>query len=178
MKDLKFSNVAIFMDGPEVNNASTRVFVGIVAGSLYGTVENVEVVSGTCSYNVCTNGNAYVGGIAGVAYKATIQNCTNHANIVGGRYAGVAGGIAGFSTGSKFNNCENDGKISAFCTGWGGMACAGGIAGEICSKSEYTTTFKDCHNKGIVVGDCYKWGIGYDAKSGDNYAQTNSNAYN
>lgn len=178
VKNLKFSNVAVSMNGPAVDNANTRVFVGVLAGSLYGTVQNVEIVSGTCSYNICTNGNAYVGGIAGVAFRATIQNCTNNANIVGGRYAGVAGGIVGFSTGSKFYSCKNTGSINAWCTGWGGNACAGGIAGEQCSASGYASTYENCLNQGTLTTNYYSWGIGCHHYRDDICSHSIENAYN
>ena len=178
VKNLKFSNVAIFMDGPEVNNANTRVFVGVVGGSIYGTVENVEIISGTCSYNICTNGNAYVGGIAGVTYQATIRNCTNNANIVSGRYFGVAGGITGFSTDSDFYSCTNTGAVDAWCTGWGGIAYAGGIAGEGCSVDGYTPTFYNCYNTGTLTPHYYSWGIGWHHGSGEIYANLAPDMYN
>lgn len=129
IKNLTLDKVAIKMDGPAVNNSKTRVFIGALAGVVRGTVENVTV-NGECFYSICTNGSAFVGAIAGSAYKGTvISNCRNNAPITAGRYTSAAGGIVGYSVGARIMYCSNTAAVLSRCTAWGGHARAGGIVG-------------------------------------------------
>ena len=129
IKNLTLDKVAIKMAGPDKNNDQTRVFIGALAGVVRGTVENVTV-NGECFYSICTNGSAFVGSIAGYAYKgAVISNCKNNASITAGRYTSAAGGIVGYSVGARIMYCANTGSVLSRCTAWGGHARAGGIVG-------------------------------------------------
>ena len=151
--DLTLKDVYVTMTGPEVNNASTKVFCGAFAGAFYGTAESLRVESGTVSYSVCTNGCAYTGGLFGLAIGATVKDCSNNAAVVSGRYAGVGGGICGYASNSGFENCKNTGSISSYCTSFGGAAYSGGIVGEAFSKNPNTYTF--CESTGHLSYDYY-----------------------
>ena len=178
VKDLTLSNVYIHMDGPEVNDAAARVFVGALAGMVHGTVQDVTV-NGTVYNDVCTNGIVYAGGLAGAAYLATFEDCTNNADVTSGRYTGVGGGLVGYSTGGSFRYCENTGDVLARCTGWGGHASAAGISGEIYQGDTAInmTTFTSCTNSGKPDAQNYPGGIFGDLTEGEIYSKTTSNIY-
>lgn len=145
VKNLKFSNLNIKMTGPAVNNASTWVYVGAVAASVNnGSIKNCQVNSGTCSYDVCTNGEVYTGAICGRAYKANIDACTNKVKVVSGRYTGIAGGICGYARDSKFKNCKNTAQVVSKCTAWGGVTATGGIVGMAYKKDKSTVSTSEC----------------------------------
>lgn len=175
VKNLILSKVNIDMDGPEVNDGSAKIFIGAIAGTAYGIIENVTVY-GTCSYDVCTNGTVFVGGIVGVAYQAEIIGCTNEADIVSGRYAGVAGGIAGYSNKSTFNRCKNAGDVLSKYTKWGGHASSGKIAGAQYANSG--STYINCIYGGTVSCKNYGFGPSKNEKTGNNYARTFDEDYN
>lgn len=151
--DLTLENVSVSMTGPNVNNESTKVFCGALAGSFYGSAKNVCVKTGTVSYSVCTNGCAFTGGLFGLAIGATIESCSNGAAIVSGRYAGIGGGICGYASNSKFEDCENTGTVSSYCTSFGGVAYSGGIVGEAFSKNP--NTYTSCKSTGALSYDYY-----------------------
>lgn len=142
VQKLYFADVNITFTGPRVNNGNTRVFVGALAGYMSGDVDRCRVLSGTVSYDACTNGTAFVGGLVGLANGTEFYFCYNYADIVGGRYYGVAGGIAGYTKYCDFSFCYNYGDILAIGTGWGGGAFAGGIAGA--QYQNATSTFYSC----------------------------------
>ena len=162
VKDLTLNNVYIHVTGPTPGYASTRIFIGAVAGILKGTVKNV-VVKGECFYDVCTQGTAHVGGIAGCAYTgAKIYNCTNNADITSARYSSSAGGILGYSAGATIQGCTNTGSILSKCTGWGGYAGAGGIVGYKYKgkNGQDITNITSCTNSGTYTCKDYSGGIG------------------
>lgn len=178
VKNLTMRDCNIYMTGPSVNNANTRVFVGCIAGFVQGTVSNVTV-GGICSYDVCTNGMAYVGSVAGVATSAKISGCTNRAAITGGRYSSGAGGIAGHSSYTTFTNCTNYGVITAKRTVWGGSAAAGGIVGELHENnvSSYANYFISCYHYGNVDAIHYGGGASNKEYKGDLWAAPSPYVY-
>ncbi|MDE5592804.1 MAG: hypothetical protein K2I75_02620 [Clostridiales bacterium] len=145
VKNLNFEDIQVRVDGPKVNDSKTRVYFGVVAGTLYGTAENVKILSGTFSYDTDTNGNAHVGGIAGYAYKAMIKDCENHIPLVSRRYAATVGGMVGDSAGVNFINCTNNGNLHAYHY-IGGYCFAGGMVGQDFVKCE--SIYYDCKNNG------------------------------
>lgn len=159
IKNLTLDRVAIKMDGPDKNNSSTRVFIGALAGVVRGTVENVTV-NGECFYSICTNGSAFVGSIAGYAYKgAVISNCKNNASITAGRYTSAAGGIVGYSVGARIMYCKNFGSVLSRCTYFGGYARAGGIVGLQYNGNDGININEiiSCTNSVFPVSNCYKY---------------------
>ena len=159
IKNLTLDRVAIKMDGPDKNNSSTRVFIGALAGVVRGTVENVTV-NGECFYSICTNGSAFVGSIAGYAYKgAVISNCKNNASITAGRYTSAAGGIVGYSVGARIMYCKNYGSVLSRCTYFNGYARAGGIVGIKYDGHDgiNITEIISCNHYGSIDANCYKF---------------------
>lgn len=146
VKNLTFKNVNISIAGPTVNNKNTRVMIGVLAATCYGTVQNVSAVNGVCCYSKCTNGASYVGGIAGLADGATFENCVNRIALFSARYSAATGGICGYAKDCKFANCVNYGNLTARCTAYGGYAAVGGMAGQTCSGS--ANVFSGCGNYG------------------------------
>lgn len=153
VRNLVFENINVESKGPKVNNSSTKVFFGIIAGALYGKVDNITIKSGSFSYNCCTNGASFVGSIVGTAINCEISNCINNINLTSGRYGGIVGGIAGFAASAKFKNCVNNGTLKSYCTSWGGSAYAGGIVGERTSTRE--CTYYQCTNNGTLSTNAY-----------------------
>lgn len=178
IKNITFTNVNINMSGPAVNNANTRVFVGVVAGMVHGgNVQNTTITSGACIYNCCTNGISYVGAITGLAREANIYNCTNIIPLTSGRYGGVVGGIAGYIYNSTISFCSNYGNLNAYGTGWGGHACAGGIVGLKNNDTAYPSTLMNNTNYGTLSTAWYGWGIGFTSYVGQEVGFTNSDNY-
>lgn len=177
VRNLYFYGVDIKMTGPLVNNANTRVFVGVLAGSFHGKATNVRVMTGTCSYDANTNGMSFVGGIAGVGANATFTNCSNSIALTSGRWSGVAGGIVAHSNGSTFDNCRNTGSISTKCTGLGGYAISGGIVGEKSSTGVFETTIRNCSSTGKLSTSAYGIGWGGNRYVNDECAFTTTTQY-
>lgn len=173
VKNLKFSNLNIRMTGPSVNNASTWVYVGAVAASVSkASIINCKVESGRCEYDACTNGEVYTGAICGRADSALIDSCSNQVNVLSGRYTGIAGGICGYARNSDFYKCKNTASVVSKCTAWGGVSCAGGIAGMVygsvstdyCSGGSATIKADNygggiswTHKDGRLIGYIYSW---------------------
>lgn len=178
VRNLNFYSVNIKMTGPHVNNANTRLFIGVLAGSFHGKATNVHVRSGRCSFDANTNGTVLTGGIAGVGANATFTNCSNSIAITSGRWSGIAGGIVAHSNGSTFDNCRNTGSISTKCTGLGGYAISGGIVGEKSSTGEFETTIKkNCSSTGKLSTSAYGIGLGGNRYVNDECAFTTTTQY-
>lgn len=179
VKNLSFGNCNIKVVGHKQNNANSKVFVGVLAGSVYGTVNNVKVF-GACSYDVCTSGESYVGSIAGHAYGANISNCINYAYITSGRYGGIAGGMVGYSAGATISNCKNYGTITAKGTAWFGHSSAGGMVGEkydAKQNSYLITNIINCFNYGKLNATDYGGGPKCAHYYGDLCAKEQSDIY-
>ena len=153
VKNLIFENVKVKVQGPAVNNSSTRVYFGILAGSFYGTAENIIFRSGSFEYNCCTNGASFVGSIAGNSFNSTITNCTNYVNLISGRYAASVGGFVGQGGSITFKNLSNYGNLKSYCTAWGGASWTGGIIGE--RFNTYDCTYDNCINSGKLEAVTY-----------------------
>ncbi|MDE5562568.1 MAG: hypothetical protein K2J01_03370 [Clostridiales bacterium] len=145
VKNLEFKDIQVKVNGPKVNNSKTRVYFGVVAGTLYGTVEKVKISSGTFSYDTDTNGNAHVGGIAGYAYDAKINQCENYIPLVSRRYAASVGGMVGEGAKVKFSDCNNHGNLHGYHY-IGGYCYAGGMIGQ--EVKSYESSYKSCKNEG------------------------------
>ena len=130
---------------------------------------------GSCVKNVTVSGvvtgKQYVGGIAGYASGATIDNAVNNAVIYasggaspggsGTSGAGHVGGILGMGTGTSSNpvtikNCINNGTVTASNCYKGGRA--GGIVGIFDSSSDYAL-ITQCANNGTIKAYQYVGGI-------------------
>lgn len=164
VKNMTFSSVNINMAGPEVTENEIRHFLGVVAGTLSGSVFGVTIASGTVKNDRQTTGMGFVGGIAGAAIDATISSCTNNVDLFSGRFSGIVGGMAGYTERSTFKNCKNNGTLTAKGTAWGGNAIVGGIAGFMYKE---TSTFDDdCSSVNSLITETYNWGgIGMTRKS-------------
>lgn len=157
IENLNFANVNVSLSGPAVDNSNNKIFGGVLAGKIYGKVDNVNVLSGSFAYNCNTNGASYIGGIGGYLKDGTILNCSNNAIITSGRYAGVGGGIFGYASGGLIQKCKNKGLVQVLCTGWGGGAQCGGIIGEVYDKK--IPDIFECENSGELRTQAYEWSI-------------------
>ncbi len=107
-------------------SASGTIYVGILAGSIYGGEANNCSSSGTVSVS---NSSAYVGGLIGYSAKypvspnnpGTFTNSNSSVNISGTWFE--AGGLFGFNDSGKITYCHASGNIS-------GSGVAGGLIGD------------------------------------------------
>lgn len=88
----------------KVAPASSRGFIGGIAGTNYGTISS-------CCFEGDVEGLNMVGGIAGENY-GRIEGCAVSGSVSGKRYTG---GIAGYSTG-YIGECENSARINTSIT--------------------------------------------------------------
>ena len=125
VKNVKLENVNITGDG---------YFVGGVAGTNYGTIENCSV-DGTL-----TNNRHYLGGVVGNNYGSII-GCSSSGTITG--TSPNVGGIGGQSVGGTIMACYSVANIK-------GRSSSGGVLGQ----TNRETVVIDCyHAKGNVTGE-------------------------
>ena len=116
-------------------NSASDAYVG-----LFGCLEGAAVRNLTVDGYV--QGSDTVGGIAGRASNAAIENCSNHCSVFGGSDS-IIGGIAGFNIdGAKIIDCYNVGTIRDSDV----AEARGGIVGY--NKG----TVSNCYNVGTISG--------------------------
>ena len=119
-------------------NSASDAYVG-----LFGCLEDATVRNLTVDGYV--QGSNVVGGIAGYASKAAIENCSNHCSVFGGSDS-MIGGIAGLNFyGAKIIDCYNVGTIrnsNVF------EPCGGIVWGN-------AGTVSNCYNVGTISGNVY-----------------------
>lgn len=129
VQNVNFTNVNVKITGPANNNGNMRAFYAVVAGKCMGTLKNVTT-RGSFVYSCCTNGETWMGSMAGYAVKATISYCKNYISLKSDRYSSCVGGIVGYAESGIIEYCTNDANITAIGTDWGGMARASLIGGS------------------------------------------------
>ena len=116
---------------------------GIFGWVLRGSVKNLHVKNA----NFVATGQdnySYVGGITGICFGASIENCLVTDSILESKHnsfnSNCAGSIAGYSTGGKFNKCAADyNRVTS-------MAYGGGFVGEVDDTyGAGTSTFTNCY---------------------------------
>lgn len=125
VKNVKLKDVNITGDG---------YFVGGVAGTNYGTIENCSV-DGTL-----TNNRHYLGGVVGDNYGSII-GCSSSGTITG--TSPDVGGIGGQSVGGTIMACYSVANIK-------GMIHSGGVLGQ---TNRETVVIACYHAKGNVTGE-------------------------
>ena len=119
-------------------NSASDAYVG-----LFGCLEGAAVRNLTVDGYV--QGSNVVGGIAGYASKAAIENCSNHCSVFGGSDS-MIGGIAGLNfDGAKIIDCYNVGTIrnsNVF------EPCGGIVWGN-------AGTVSNCYNVGTISGNVH-----------------------
>ena len=125
VKNVKLENVNITGDG---------YFVGGVAGTNYGTIENCSV-DGTL-----TNNRHYLGGVVGDNYGSII-GCSSSGTITG--TSPDVGGIGGQSVGGTIMACYSVANIK-------GRSSSGGVLGQ---TNRETVVIACYHAKGNVTGE-------------------------
>jgi len=178
VKNLEFTEVAIKITGPSENNNGMRAFYAVVAGKAKNaTIQNVTV-SGSFVYSDCTNGESWLGGIAGYAVGTTISNCVNRIDVTADRYASAAGGIVAYVEGGSITYCKNFGTIKAVGTDWGGMAYAGEIAAG--THKSNATYFYGNASDGSTIAKAYdnsSWFTDCYCATGKDYAIKDNRSY-
>ena len=129
VKNVKLENVNITGDG---------YFVGGVAGTNYGTIENCSV-DGTL-----TNNRHYLGGVVGNNYGSII-GCSSSGTITG--TSPNVGGIGGQSVGGTIMACYSVANIK----GW---SSSGGVLGQ---TNRETVVIACYHANGNVTGEQSRW---------------------
>lgn len=119
-------------------NSASDAYVG-----LFGCLESAAVRNLTVDGYV--QGCNTVGGIAGYASNAAIENCSNHCSVFGGSDS-MLGGIAGLNfDGAKIIDCYNVGTIRNSNVY---EACGGIVWGN-------AGTVSNCYNVGTISGNVY-----------------------
>lgn len=118
----------------DVNITGNGYFVGGVAGTNYGTIENCSV-DGTL-----TNNRHYLGGVVGDNYGSII-GCSSSGTITG--TSPDVGGIGGQSVGGTIMACYSVANIK-------GMIYSGGVLGQ---TNRETVVIACYHAKGNVTGE-------------------------
>ena len=124
----------------DTNGFSTAGVFGWVA---FGSVENLHVEN--ADFIATGQGNySYVGGIAAMAYGATIENCSVKSSKIESKrnpnQSHCAGGIVGYSTGGTFIKCASISNTIQ------SQAYAGGFVGE--NDDDYgvgDSKYTDCY---------------------------------
>ena len=129
VKNVKLENVNITGDG---------YFVGGVAGTNYGTIENCSV-DGTL-----TNYVQYLGGVVGDNYGSII-GCSSSGTITG--TGPNVGGIGGQSVGGTIMACYSVANIK-------GRSSSGGVLGQ---TNRETVVIACYHANGNVTGEQSRW---------------------
>ena len=128
--------------------AQTGGYISVVAGKLYGRMENVttnvEIITTAALNNVA--------GIVVYAYSgATIINCHNLGDITS-KGTGVAGICIDAAAGVDFIDCSNEGNLTTSTT------TANTYVGGIVAQSN-PNTFLHCYNTGTLTGSNKSNGI-------------------
>lgn len=139
-----------FFDGAgySISNLYINVPNGGYLG-LFGSIGLETIVKNLSLVNVDIKGYAYIGGLAGTANSASIQNC-----FVSGRISGhaIIGGVLGESYGSIVENSINTASISGFTS-------VGGVVGDnTYGNMEYsinTGSVRGSISVGGLAGDGY-----------------------
>ncbi len=141
----------------EITATSYKVGVGGIIG--YSESDGAPWINVSDCYNAATvtgndkNGDAYVGGIIGQAYKGqNISNCHNDGTITAtGSYNSVASGIvAWLSSNENISNCSNTGDVLASSSG-GEYIGAGGIIGYSYIAWAFSiSNTTNCYNTGNI----------------------------
>lgn len=119
-------------------NSASDAYVG-----LFGCLEGAAVRNLTVDGYV--QGCNTVGGIAGYASNAAIENCSNHCSVTGSSTSKI-GGIAGLNfDGAKIIDCYNVGTIRNSNVY---EACGGIVWGN-------AGTVSNCYNVGTISGNVY-----------------------
>lgn len=115
--------------GMRANNNDAEKYAGFIYYlGKGGTVKNLTV-RGSVSGSLTGSEWLCLGGIAGYAEKATIENCHNACTVMTDGETTNAGGIAGEADVSVIRNCTNSGTIGN--TENAGQVRMGGIVGEL-----------------------------------------------
>lgn len=136
IKNLNFANC----------NIKGTMYVGVLAGSMYGIVEN-------CSANGTVQGSSYVGGLIGSANKVFVTNCSSSG--VATATNSYLGGLIGYMMGGTVKNCFTT------VSGVSVSGYAGGLIGYGVSLLN-AIAIKNSYAGGTVLSNSYRGSlIGY-----------------
>jgi len=133
-------------------------------------------------------GYRYVGGLVGVNYYGTINNCYSTGSVVSGEYSEAVGGLGGENYCGVISNCRSTGSVSGTyyvgglvgenyygpisnCYSTGSVTSAGQFAGGLVGRNE-VGSISNCYSTGSVSGNEYLGGL-----VGDTYSGTIDNSY-
>lgn len=139
MGDQYTGGIAGFSSGDIISctNATTINASKTIAGGIAGATEgSIRYCKNTGAISTLTSSVGKAGGIAGVAYKAVIDQCHNNGELsLTGLYAG---GIAGYATESDITDCLSTAAVrttSSYAGGIFGMAVDGKVSDCVSTAS-------------------------------------------
>ena len=177
------NDIAVSASGNQTRNEKAVTFSGALYGNgfeisgLTGTQGLFQTLTGTVkdvilTVDITVTSSVEVGGVAGVARGATIENVTVNGSIRSNG-TGVAnmGGIVGFVNGqtSKIIGCENNATVTGSGNSSGGTT--GGIVGYIYKTEGFV--IENCENNGKVSGTAHYTG-GIAGASENNFTMKNT----
>lgn len=155
VSNITFEKVAVKITGPKGGTAGDRLFFGVLAGRVtsHSQISDIKVVSGNFTYDCCTPGRAYAGGVVGHLRDSEISKCSNSIAITCGRYSSTTGGVVAYAYHSTVRSCTNSGTLYGLATRFGGYIAVGGIVGQAfkdTSLPSLNSTVTNCSNTGTL----------------------------
>lgn len=161
-EDLKISTAGLLVGAAvaSISSDSDKTIVNRIINC--SADSNCSLVAKNTSGGSNTTGQShYWGGLVGAAYRTSIENCFNGANIVINETIYGAGGIVGQLLAGNVINCVNKGNISitnvAVAKTVYKYRTFGGIVGGIPYNNDDTgrmgITIKNCANYGSITND-------------------------
>ncbi len=147
--------------GYEIRNINviSATYTGLFGVCAYGTIENVNIVSGSVSGDVGNpgTGSGYAGAICGYGQDMLVRGCVNRAAVSGYMWVGGIIGVAsGGQSGTFVENCGNYGAVNGIT---GGSFMESSMIGGICGYVLDGCQVSDCENHGAVGGHSGVGGI-------------------
>lgn len=152
VQNVNFTNVNVKITGPANDNGNMRAFFAVVAGKCMGTLKNITT-RGSFVYSCCTNGETWMGSMAGYAVNALISSCSNYISLTSDRYSTCVGGFVGYAQSGRIEYCTIEANITATGTDWGGVARASLIGGS--GHNSNPTTLLSNTTNGNVTAKAY-----------------------
>ncbi len=154
---------AITMNGAAASNFGIGGLAGSIGKDTTAFKANIVVINCTSNVTVTltgTTGEPRVGGLAGYAFYAKLENCVSNNDVkVETNNQSRAGGLVGQTNRSHFLGCVNNGNVTVDmgtaakagrAAGIASVVTRGGVKGDEATATY--TVFESCINNGAISG--------------------------
>jgi hypothetical protein len=154
---------AITMNGAAASNFGIGGLAGSIGKDTSAFKANIVVINCTSNVTVTltgTTGEPRVGGLAGYAFYAKLENCVSNNDVkVETNNQSRAGGLVGQTNRSHFFGCVNNGNVTVDmgtaakagrAAGIASVVTRGGVKGDEATATY--TIFENCINNGAISG--------------------------